>query len=184
MNSTTYNNSSSRTYANPTSKNDIRDLEYLAEFLDSKYKLGGIGIGWDAILGLVPGVGDMVTSSMSFYILFRAAVVGAPPFLVARMCLNILVDSVLNFIPILGNFIDIFWKSNNKNVRLLQNYMRDPHTTTRKAKTSVILSIIVILIFAAVVFTGIAFGMYYLGSWLYDSLQGYSAAPSGGEWDI
>lgn len=153
-------------------KQNIRDLERLSEFLDSKYKLpGGIGIGWDAILGLVPGVGDLITSSMSFYILFRAAMIGTPPFVLARMCINILIDNVIGFIPLFGNVFDIFWRSNNKNVALLQNHLLDPTTTSRKAKVSVILSLILISIFALCLFGLIIWGMYLFTVLVIEAIQ-------------
>lgn len=144
-----------------TNKDSISDLEHLSDFLDSKYKLpGGIGIGWDAIIGLIPGIGDLITSSLSFYILFRATLLGATPFVLAKMCLNILIDNVLNFFPIIGNLFDIFWKSNRKNVRLLRNHLEDPASTSRRAKISVLLSLILISLFALCVFAMILWGMY------------------------
>lgn len=154
------------------SANNTSDLTYLSDFLDSKYKLpGGIGVGWDAILGLIPGVGDLVTSSLSFYILFRSAVRGAPPVILLRMGINILIDNVLDFFPIIGNIFDIFWRSNRRNVNLLHGYLQDPVTSKRQARSSVILSLILITLFAIVVFSAIIWGMYTIGVLIYNYLE-------------
>lgn len=166
----------------PMYDRNTADVQKLAEFLDSKYKVGGMKIGWDAIIGLIPGVGDIVTSSMSFYILFRAALLGCPPFVLMKMGLNILIDNIVDFIPVIGAIFDFFWKSNNKNVRLLQNHLKDPVRTSRSAKTSVILSLIVVFIFVVIVSTVVIYGLIVLITFLYHYLQTGSSYSPGGNW--
>jgi hypothetical protein len=109
------------------------DLKSVADFMDSKFNFFGIKVGWDAILGFIPGIGDVITNLFSFYILFQGALRGAPPVIIARMGLNILIDNVLDAIPVFGNFLDIFWRANSKNVALVDQYLMNP---TRAAQTS------------------------------------------------
>ncbi|RYE92224.1 MAG: DUF4112 domain-containing protein [Oxalobacteraceae bacterium] len=63
--------------------------------LDSKYRLpGGFRVGWDGILGFIPGLGDVATSGISLYILFQAAILGAPPAVLGRMLREVIVADV------------------------------------------------------------------------------------------
>ncbi len=135
-------------YSNrPTDRH--RDLKFLSEKLDSQFKLPfGIKIGWDGIIGLIPGVGDLLTTSFSFYILVRAAALGCPPSLIFRMGINILIESIVDVIPLVGNLFDFFWKSNLKNVRLIEQYVERPQKTTWASRAIVFAFI---LAFAAVI---------------------------------
>ncbi|MBX2993789.1 MAG: DUF4112 domain-containing protein [Bdellovibrionaceae bacterium] len=124
---------------------DIQDLKKLAEWLDSKYRLpGGFRIGWDGILGFIPGVGDFVTSLVSLYIMARAAAIGVSPAVIIRMGLNVLLDNLFDLVPFLGNFFDIFWKANTKNMALVDRYVSDPRHTTRSSKIAVFLTLLVV----------------------------------------
>jgi hypothetical protein len=121
---------------------DISDLQKLAREFDNKFRLPmGIRIGWDGLLGFVPGVGDFVTNSVSYYIVIRAALIGCPPILILRMGLNILVDNLIDAIPILGNFLDFGWKSNSKNVALVEAFLVQPGLTARQSKIRVGISL-------------------------------------------
>ena len=106
---------------------------------------GGFRFGWDGLIGLIPGVGDLITGSMSMYVIIRAAGLGAPPSLLLRMGGNVLFENIVDMIPFVGNIFDFFWKSNTRNLTLLDNYLARPHATTRKARVWVALTVIVIL---------------------------------------
>ncbi|CBL46762.1 Hypothetical protein HDN1F_31790 [gamma proteobacterium HdN1] len=96
-------------------------LSGLANLLDNRFTLPGtnLRVGWDFIIGLVPVVGDIVTTLLSSYILVAAVYHGARVITVLRMFLNIIADFLIGLIPIAGDFMDIGWKTNLKNVRLL-----------------------------------------------------------------
>lgn len=111
-----------------------QDLAKIANFLDKKFSILGFRFGWDGILGFIPGVGDIVTNLLSIYILIRGAMNGAPPIIILRMGLNILLDNLFDSIPILGNFFDFFWKSNLKNIVLLEQYSLNPEKTHKKTR--------------------------------------------------
>lgn len=109
-------------------------LRELADLLDSRFKVGGFRFGWDAIVGFVPVLGDLATNLVSLYIVFQAALLGAPGSVLLRMLGNVLVDNLLDAVPFLGNFADFVWRSNNRNVRLLDAWLSDPRRTVRRSR--------------------------------------------------
>lgn len=112
----------------------IKDIQILARFLDSKFSAPlGFRFGWDGILGLIPGVGDIFTSTFSLYIIARAAALGCTVPVLLRMGLNVWIDNLLAAIPILGNVVDFFWKSNLRNLKLLEQHLKDRKGTTRSS---------------------------------------------------
>lgn len=160
-------------YENPNyreSRLDISDVEELADQLDTRFRLpGGFRVGWDGLLGLIPGVGDLVTNGISFYIIFRAADAGCPPSVLLRMALNVLVDNLIDAIPFLGNIFDFFWKANSKNLELLRRYTFDPRRTTRSSRGVVFATLfaIAVLIFGTMALA--AYLLYTLFRYLADS---------------
>ncbi len=99
---------------------DVKSLRRLSWLLDSSIPLpGGFRVGLDGILGLIPGVGDALGASLSTYIVVQAARLGATPVQLLRMMMNILLESLVGTIPVLGDLFDFAWKSNERNMRLL-----------------------------------------------------------------
>jgi hypothetical protein len=99
-----------------------RSLDELARYLDGLFRIPGTGwrFGLDAIVGLVPSIGDTLTSLVSFYILIAGVRYGVPKITLARMALNVGVDYLVGTIPIVGDVFDFYWKSNQKNVELIR----------------------------------------------------------------
>lgn len=91
------------------------------EFSIWKFKFG-----IDPILGLVPGLGDILPSILSFYIVFVALLHKIPPVKIVRMIFNILIDFVIGSIPILGDIVDFVLKPNIKNLAILEKEIGDP----------------------------------------------------------
>ncbi|MEW9918750.1 DUF4112 domain-containing protein [Marimonas sp. MJW-29] len=110
---------------NATQKEDLNRLRRLAKTMDSAYRLPIIGtrIGWDAILGLIPGVGDALALAPSFYIIAKAHGMGAPSGLLLRMGANTAIDLAIGAIPLLGDIFDIAWKSKLRNLALLEKHL-------------------------------------------------------------
>ena len=110
---------------NASPKRDTSQLERLARLLDSQFAIPGtkLRFGLDALLGLVPGIGDSVGAVLSLYIVAQARAKGAPFSLLARMMWNILVDTLIGIIPLVGDLFDLTYKANNRNVRLLQDHL-------------------------------------------------------------
>ena len=99
-------------------------LEKLAWLLDSSIRLpGGFRVGLDGIIGLIPGVGDLIGAALSSYIVLVAIKLKLPFRILARMTLNILIDLVVGIVPIFGDIFDFSFKANLRNVRLLNAYL-------------------------------------------------------------
>jgi len=103
----------------------IARLEALADLLDTALVIPGTGIrfGADSILGLVPGIGDAVTTAISLWIVYEARQLGARPHVIARMVGNVAVDGLFGAVPIIGDVFDVAWRANRKNVRILREHL-------------------------------------------------------------
>lgn len=104
---------------------DTRSLDRLrtiARLLDARFGIPGTGLrfGLDSLLGLIPGLGDGAMALVSLYILVEAHRLGVRPVTLARMTGNVALDLGLGAVPVLGDIFDFFWKSNLRNVALLE----------------------------------------------------------------
>ena len=99
----------------------LAQIKLLAKLMDNAVEIPGLKtrIGLDAVLGLIPGVGDIASSFVSFYILQVANRRGASRLTLLHMTFNILCDWIIGSVPLAGDVFDIFWKSNQRNVKLL-----------------------------------------------------------------
>lgn len=97
-------------------------LESLSKYLDDWIKIPVVGwrFGIDALIGLIPNVGDSVTSLASFYILVAGVRYGVPKITLLRMAFNIGLDYLVGTIPFIGDTFDFFWKSNKQNINLIR----------------------------------------------------------------
>ena len=97
-------------------------LDRLAFYLDGLFRVPGTGwrFGLDGLIGLIPNVGDTITSFASFYILIAGVRYGVPKITLLRMAMNIAVDYVLGSVPIIGDAFDFVWKSNQMNMDLIR----------------------------------------------------------------
>lgn len=100
-------------------------IERLADTMDHAFTVPGtsIKVGWDAILGLVPGIGDTLTLAPQAYILQQAHAMGAPKRILTRMALNSGVDWATGLIPLVGDLLDIGFKANRRNARILRQWL-------------------------------------------------------------
>ena len=141
----------------------------MARALDSTLGIPGtrIRIGLDPLVGLIPGVGDLVGASLASYLILLAARHGAPGSVLLRMASNLAIDSLIGAVPILGDLFDVGWKANVRNVALLQEHLERPAAARRSSS-----------LFVAAVFVGIALaaaGAIYLGIVLLALLVGLFA---------
>jgi hypothetical protein len=116
----------------------LRRLSYL---LDNSIPIPGtpFRIGLDSIIGLIPGVGDLVGGAFSLYIMLEAARLGASHSLLARMGWNVAVDVLVGAVPVLGDLFDAGWKANVRNLALLERQVHRPAESARANRRFVML---------------------------------------------
>jgi hypothetical protein len=102
----------------------LERLDKLSTLLDIAFIVPGTNIrfGVEAILRLVPGIGDIAASTLSCWVLYEAHRLGVPPLLLIRMIGNVVVEGMAGAVPIAGDLFDIRWRANRRNVRLLREY--------------------------------------------------------------
>jgi Domain of unknown function (DUF4112) len=105
----------------------LRRLERLAKFLDAAIVIPGtrFRFGADAILGLVPGGGDVVGAALSGYIVYAAWKLGLPASALLRMAANVAVDTTFGAVPVAGDAFDVYFKANLRNMEVIRRHLRD-----------------------------------------------------------
>ena len=102
----------------------LERLEWLANIMDTAIVLpGNIRIGADAVIGLLPGIGDAITTGLSLWIVKEAHALGVPKHVLTRMIGNVAVDAFTGVVPVLGDAFDVIWRANRRNVRLLREHL-------------------------------------------------------------
>ncbi|TPG63826.1 DUF4112 domain-containing protein [Hymenobacter nivis] len=120
----------------------LRWVEHVARLMDSQFRLPGtrFRFGLDPLLGLIPIVGDLSSTAVSVVLLLTMLRHGASGAVVVRMALNILLDTVVGAVPVLGNVFDFAYKSNERNVALLRrHYAEGRHTGSGKGLVALLL---------------------------------------------
>jgi Domain of unknown function (DUF4112) len=103
----------------PNKCDGVAKLKKLEQRLDRQFSVFGVTFGLDGIIGLVPVVGDVITSAMGLYIILEARKLGATRWTMAKMLANWGIDLTLGALPVVGDIFDIAFKSNAKNLRML-----------------------------------------------------------------
>jgi hypothetical protein len=118
---------------NQVDQQSLDRLKKLAWLMDESIVIPGLGfkIGVDGIIGLIPGVGDIVTTGISTYIVRQAQLLGVPKVVLLRMVFNVAIDFVVGAIPLLGDLFDMGWKANRRNLRLALDYFENPSKVQR-----------------------------------------------------
>ena len=103
----------------------LERLEALAHLLDTAVVIPGTNFrfGADAIIGLVPGIGDAITTAISAYIVYEARRIGVPRHVLIRMIGNVALDGLVGAVPLVGDLFDTMWRANVRNVRLLRKHL-------------------------------------------------------------
>lgn len=156
--------SSSRT--NTTDVHSIRRrISRVAWLLDNSIALPGtrFRIGLDALIGLIPGIGDVVGVLLSSYIVREAARAGAPASVLARMTFNVAVEGIVGMVPFLGDVFDAAWKANQRNLALFEAHLQDPARTAKSSTAFLALMIAVLVV--VLLLTGAAAFMAFRALW-------------------
>jgi hypothetical protein len=109
----------------PDAQRDMENVERLAQLLDSEFSVGGIKFGLDAIIGLLPIVGDSISLLIGLYPLWVAQQHKLGFFVRARMLINLLIDWVIGLIPLLGDIFDVGFKANKRNAAILKRALQE-----------------------------------------------------------
>lgn len=144
-------------------------MQALAWLLDSSIRLpGGFRIGVEALLGLIPVVGDTVGVLFSSYIITRAAKLGVPRSVLLRMVMNVAIEGVVGLFPVLGDVFDAAWKANLRNVNLLTRYVEQPGQTGHASRWFVVLCVLVLIVLTSL----LAIGSVLLIKWAWQAVGG------------
>ena len=111
--------------AGPSRADSVARLEALAHLLDSAFLIPGTNhrVGIDALLGLIPGIGDLVSTALASYIIWEAKQLGLPRWKIARMIGNLAVDTTIGAIPFAGDLFDVAFRANRRNMKILRDHL-------------------------------------------------------------
>ena len=111
--------------AGPSRADSVARLDALAWLLDSAFLIPGTNtrVGLDAVLGLIPGIGDLVSAGLSSYIIWEARQLGVPRWKIARMIGNLAVDTTIGAIPFAGDLFDVAFRANRRNMKILRDHL-------------------------------------------------------------
>jgi hypothetical protein len=108
-------------------------VEMMEKLLERSFVIPGINraVGLDAVVGLVPVIGDFVTAAMGAYIIWEARNLGLPKWKLARMAGNLLFDTALGAVPLAGDLFDLLFRSNTRNLKIVRKHLDKHHPATR-----------------------------------------------------
>ena len=147
------------------SERHLKNLRALARIMDDAVAVPGtkFRIGLDALIGLVPGVGDVAGGVTTAYAMVVAQRLGAPPAVLLRILWNVVIDTVFGSVPCLGDVFDAGFRANRRNAELLERYMLAPEKTRR---SSMLVLILMLLALVLIVAAGVYFS-YRMVRWLF-----------------
>jgi hypothetical protein len=117
----------------PQVERRLEALRSWKRWLDEAFRVPGTGlrVGWDPIIGLLPGAGDVLTALFACGVIIQAHQMRLPRVVQLRMLLNVVIDLVVGAIPFLGDVADVFWKSNSRNFALLEAHAYEVRPPSR-----------------------------------------------------
>jgi hypothetical protein len=136
----------------PLHRTDLDALRRWAVILDSAFRVPGTNIrfGFDALIGLVPGLGDLVSPVFTVMLLGTGLKMRVPAVVQMRMVLNALIDMLVGLVPIAGDVADVFWKADLRNIALLERHARPGVAPTRGDYIFVLVCIATVVIITIV----------------------------------
>lgn len=134
-----------------TTDDPLARARTLTRLLDSAARVPGTNFrfGLDPLLGIIPGLGDLAGAALSSYVVLLASRFGAPRTVIVRMLANVAIDTVAGTVPVVGDLFDAGWKSNTRNLALLERHIGQP-TGEKAANCAVIWLTVAVLALLAV----------------------------------
>ncbi|MGH7650229.1 MAG: DUF4112 domain-containing protein [Gemmatimonadaceae bacterium] len=130
--------------------------------LDNSIPIPGTNwkIGLDPIVGLIPGIGDLIGALLSGYIVLEAVRAEVPAFILVRMLVNVGIDTLLGAVPAVGDVFDAAWKSNSMNVALLERHLGESGSAAPKGHNVIGALVMVVVALVVIVSAGVALGVF------------------------
>ena len=108
-----------------------RRIEAMEQLLERSFSIGGYKVGLDSIAGLVPVFGDIVTAGMGMWLVWEAKNLGMPKWKLIRMTGNVALDTAIGAIPVVGDAVDFFFRSNTRNLKIVKRHLDKHHPAAR-----------------------------------------------------
>jgi hypothetical protein len=131
----------------PEPRSAINHLDALSHLLDRAFRVPGTNwrFGLDAVIGLIPGLGDVIGALVGAYSLWIARQLGAPASVQGRMVMNLALDGLIGLVPLAGDLFDFAFKAHSRNHALLSRWLQTPHRTRRSSWVVLALGALVLL---------------------------------------
>lgn len=143
---------------------ELKWLDTTTKLLDNQFRIPGteVRFGFDFIIGLIPGVGDVVSLSISGVLVSAMARKGVSGMVIVKMLWNILLDAVIGSIPIIGDLFDLSYRANRRNLALLkEHYEEGAHQGSATFVVIVVLLFVIGIIIAAIYLIGWILGIFW-----------------------
>ena len=147
---------------------ELTRLRAIARLFDQAFAIPGTNwrFGIDALFGLVPGLGDIAGAVVAVYAIRVARMLRAPGAIQLHMLSNIALDALIGTIPIVGDLFDFYFKAQTRNLALLDQWMANPHETSRRSRRGLIfIPVFIVVVFATLTVLGI-WMLYIFFDWL------------------
>jgi hypothetical protein len=140
----------------------LKNIARISKLLDSQFKIGGFRFGLDPIINFVPFLGDASTTIVSLMLIYTMRKHGASSKIVVKMLGNVFIDFAIGAIPLIGLVFDFYFKSNNRNLKLLEEYyLEDKHAGSGKGLLFGVLVLFIVLI-GLIIYATVALSEWFL----------------------
>lgn len=155
--------------AAPSGGEELSGYSTLAELMDRAFRIPGtrIRFGLDAIIGLIPGAGDLLTAFVGTYGLWIARKLGVPASIQGRMLMNLGIDALVGAVPLLGDVFDVAFKAHIRNKVLLERWLATPHKAQRSSLVMLIAAIAALFLICG----GVVWITILAFRWIFTTLQ-------------
>jgi hypothetical protein len=130
-------------YSDPAIEASVARIEAISRLMDDLFEIPGtnVRVGLDAMIGLVPLVGDLISQVVSSYIIWEARQLGVSRFTIGRMIANSALDTVVGIIPFAGDAFDVAFRANRKNLALLKGHLAKHGHIRRSGETGPVIDV-------------------------------------------